>query len=91
MSSSNYEHHTLIKTEGQRETNYFTTGIDVSFGMDIFLSESFLLTIQLTPQFNYYLYSKDKLIEDPLNEYVQFGNFADFKLGYLDVQLIYKF
>ena len=59
--------------------------------MDIFLSESFLLTIQLTPQFNYYIYSKDKLIDDPLNEYVQFGNFADFKLGYLDVQLIYKF
>ena len=91
LSSSNYENHTLIKTEGQRVANYFTTGVDVSFGMDIFLSESFLLTIQLTPQFNYYIHSKDKLIEDPLEEYVQFGNFADFKLGYLDVQLIYKF
>ena len=91
LSSSKYDNHSLKNTEGQRIANYFTTGIDVSFGMDIFLSQSFLLTIQLTPQFNYYIYSKDKILEDPLSEYVQFGNFADFKLGYLDIQLIYKF
>ena len=59
--------------------------------MDILLSQSFLMTIQLTPQFNYYIFSEDKILEDPLSEYVQFGNFADFKLGYLDAQLIYKF
>ena len=28
-------------TNGQRISNYFVSGLDVSFGMDVFLSETF--------------------------------------------------
>ena len=78
-------------SNGQRISNYFVSGLDVSFGMDVFLSESFLVTFQLTPQFNYYIFRSDELIDDPLEEYIQHGSYADFKLGYFDIQLIYKF
>ena len=91
LPSSNYSNHLLTNAEGKRTSNYLITGLDVSFGMDVFLSESFLVTLQLTPQFNYYIFSSDQTFEDPLGEYIQYGDFSDFKLGYLDIQLIYKF
>ena len=91
MTSSGYSNHPLKNAEGKRISNYLITGLDVSFGLDVFLSESFLVTLQLTPQFNYYIFSSDQTFEDPLDEYIQYGNFSDFKLGYLDIQLIYKF
>ncbi len=91
LSNSDFQNHSLMLTNGQRITNYFVSGLDVSFGMDVFLSESFLVTFQLTPQFNYYIFRSDELIDDPLEEYIQYGSYADFKLGYFDIQLIYKF
>ena len=91
LSNSDFQNHSLMLTYGQRISNYLVSGLDVSFGMDVFLSETFLVTFQLTPQFNYYIFCSDDLIEDPLDEYLQYGSYADFKLGYFDIQLIYKF
>ena len=91
LSNSDFQNHSLMLTNGQRISNYIVSGLDVSFGMDVFLSETFLVTFQLTPQFNYYIFSSDELIDDPIDEYIQYGSYADFKLGYFDIQLIYKF
>ena len=91
LSNSDFQNHPLMLSNGKKISNYFVSGLDVSFGMDVFLSESFLVTFQLTPQFNYYIFRSDELIDDPLDEYIQYGSYADFKLGYFDIQLIYKF
>jgi hypothetical protein len=91
LLSTDFQNHPLMLINGQRVSNYFVSGLDVSFGMDVFLSESFLVTFQLTPQFNYYIFRNDESINDPLEEYLQYGSYADFKLGYFDIQLIYKF
>ncbi len=80
----------ILQTEGSRATSYLITGLDVSFGIDWVLNDDFILTFQVTPQFNYYIFRSENLI-DPYNEYVQYGNYADFKLGYFDLNLIYKF
>ncbi len=76
--------------QGSHDSNYFTTGLDLSFGFDWFLSEDLLVTFQLTPQFNYFIIDTDRLI-DQYNQYGLSQNFADFNLGYFDVSLFYKF
>ena len=78
---------------GNFNCNYFNTGIDLSFGIDLFFNESFLVTFQLTPQFNYlFVNSKSISVEDPLEKYLYYGlNYADFKIGYFDILLTYKF
>jgi len=75
---------------GSHSSDYFITGIDVSFGFDWFLDEVFMVTLQLTPQFNYYLAISEKLA-DQYKQYNPIQNFIDFDLGYLDVMLVYKF
>ena len=79
--------------DGNFNCNYFVTGVDLSFGMDLFLKESFLVTLQLTPQFNYLIVnSKSISVDDPLERFVNYGrNYADFKIGYFDILLTYKF
>ena len=89
-NSSDQNINQILQTEGSRSTSYLITGLDVSFGIDWVLNDDFLLTFQVTPQFNYYIFRSENLI-DPFNEYVQYGNYADFKLGYFDLNLIYKF
>ena len=83
----------ITNNEGNISYNYFITGIDLSFGMDLFLSESILLTLQLTPQFNYWIVNQNSIYINDLNgEFENYGNnYADFKLGYFDLLLIYKF
>ena len=78
---------------GNFNCNYFNTGIDLSFGMDLFLNESFLVTLQLTPQFNYlFVNSKSISVDDPLEKFINHGlDYADFKIGYFDLLLTYKF
>ena len=75
---------------GSHSSDYFLTGIDVSFGFDWFLDEVFMVTLQLTPQFNYYLAISEKLA-DQFKQYNPIDNFIDFDLGCLDVMLVYKF
>ena len=79
--------------DGNFNCNYFNTGIDLSFGIDLFFNESFLVTIQLTPQFNYlFVNSKTISVEDPLDKFTNYGlDYTDFKIGYFDLLLIYKF
>ncbi len=90
-SSSNSQNiDQLLQTEGNRTSSYLITGVDVSFGFDWVLNEDFLLTFQITPQFNYYIF-RSEIVVDPYQEYIQYGDYADFKLGYLDLNLIYKF
>ena len=45
----------VANNEGMMDIQYLTLGLDVSFGFDWFLSDDFLFTFQLTPQFNYFL------------------------------------
>jgi len=75
---------------GSHSSDYFITGIDVSFGFDWFLDDVFMITLQLTPQFNYYLAISEKLA-DQYKQYNPIENFVDFDLGYFDVMLVYKF
>lgn len=75
---------------GSHSSDYFITGLDVSFGFDWFLDEVFMVTLQLTPQFNYYLAISEKLV-DQYKQYRPIVNFVDFDLGHLDVMLVYKF
>ena len=79
--------------DGNFNCNYFVTGLDLSFGMDLFLKESFLVTLQLTPQFNYlFINSKSISVDDPYERFVNYGrNYPDFKIGYFDILLTYKF
>ena len=79
--------------DGNFNCNYFVTGVDLSFGMDLFLKESFFGYLQLTPQFNYLiLNSKSISVDDPLDRFVNYGrDYADFKIGYFDILLTYKF
>ena len=67
--------------------------MDVSFGMDLFLSQSLLLTFQITPQFNYFIFnSYDLPNSDPMKEYNNFDlSYSDFKLGYFDLMMVFKF
>jgi hypothetical protein len=75
---------------GYADGSYLNLGVDVSFGFDWFLSDDFLFTFQMTPQFNYNI-KLDGVKEDDLNVLGEPRNFADFKLTYFDVMLIYKF
>ena len=88
-----FQNNLINNNEGNISYNYFIAGIDLSFGMDLFLSESILLTLQLTPQFNYWIVNQNSLDINDLNgEFENYGNnYADFKLGYFDILLIYKF
>jgi hypothetical protein len=80
----------LENQTGYLNTNYFTVGLDVSFGFDWFLSDDFLFTFQLTPQFNYYTPVGTSKKDD--NEiYGNSRQFVDFNLGFFDVNLIRKF
>ncbi len=82
----------ILDNEGERNSNYLITGLDVSFGIDWVLNEAFIFTMQITPQFNYYIFRNSKSpTVDPFNEYSSPINYADFKLGYFDVNLIYRF
>ena len=76
--------------QGSRSSNYLITGLDVSFGIDWMLNERFTFTFQVTPQFNYYIFL-DENTQDLQNEYSASKNYADFKLGYFDLMLFYRF
>ena len=70
--------------------NYLVTGIDVSFGIDWMLNEKFMFTFQITPQFNYYIFLDEKILDNQ-GEYSAAKNYADFRLGYFDLILYYRF
>tara|TARA_B110000483_G_scaffold187776_1_gene222535 strand:- start:663 stop:953 length:291 start_codon:yes stop_codon:yes gene_type:complete len=76
---SKYDHSLLLKDtignyiptinnmKGNFNYYYFNTVTDLSLGMDLFLNDSFLVKLQLTPQFNYlFINSKSILVNDPL-------------------------
>lgn len=91
-SASNF---TIDKTlpafdEGSSQGEYIDLGVDISFGFDWFMSDQFLFTFQITPQFNYFILNS-KSINDPLSQLPAPNNFADFKIGFFDVFLIHKF
>jgi hypothetical protein len=92
-SYSQFSNNLINNNLGNISYNYLIAGFDISFGMDLFLSESILLTFQLTPQFNYCMVNKNSIeIIDPIGEYKNYGeNYAEFKIGYFDLLLIYKF
>lgn len=75
---------------GYKSGDYFNLGVDVSFGFDWFISDDFLFTFQITPQFNYNIKLSEVKADDN-NVLVDPKNFADFKLNYFDVMLVYKF
>ena len=75
---------------GRTEGKYLDLGLDVSFGFDWFMSDHFLFTFQLTPQFNYFILTSS-ILEDPLEELPEPKNFPEFKIGLFDVYLVYKF
>jgi len=93
-SSGNYMLDTVSNNlalfEGTHDKNYLVTGIDVSFGVDWMLNENFMFTFQVTPQFNYYIFLNEKIV-DAQNEYLPASNYADFRLGYFDLILYYRF
>lgn len=75
---------------GSSSGDYLNLGVDVSIGFDWFLSDEFLFTFQMTPQFNYNILLNGTLSDD--NDILGApSNFADFNLAYFDVMLIYKF
>jgi hypothetical protein len=77
--------------KGNRINNYMVTGLDVSFGLDWIINDLFIFTVQITPQFNYFILLNEKLRVDPKLQYTESSNFVDFRLGYLDLNLVYKF
>ena len=70
--------------------DFLVTGIDVSFGFDWVMNDRFMFTLQVIPQFNYYIFLNESF-EDQHNEYQPATNYADFKLGYFDLMLFYRF
>lgn len=86
---------TLNQNESTQQTgkitgDYINLGVAVSFGFDWFISDDFLFTFQLTPQFTYHLLNSTKL-EDTHGIYSKLNSFTDFKLGYFDVMMFYRF
>lgn len=81
---------TVSLPSGSANGSYLNLGVDVSFGFDWFISDEFLFTFQMTPQFNYNV-KLDATKEDDNNVLGEPSNFVDFKLTYFDVILIYKF
>jgi hypothetical protein len=92
-SYSQFSNNLINNNLGNISYDYLIAGFDISFGMDLFLSKSIILTFQLTPQFNYCIVNKNSIeFRDPIGEYKNPGiNFADFKIGYFDILLTYKF
>ena len=92
-SYSQFSNNLINNNLGNISYDYMIAGFDVSFGMDLFLSESIVLTFQLTPQFNYLIVnSKSISVDDPLERFVNYGrSYPDFKIGYFDLLLTYKF
>ena len=92
-SYSQFSNNLINNNLGNISYNYLIAGFDISFGMDLFLSESIVLTFQLTPQFNYLIVnSKSISVDDPLERFVNYGrSYPDFKIGYFDLLLTYKF
>jgi len=75
---------------GYHFIDYLITGIDVSFGFDWLLNDRFMFTFQVVPQFNYYIFLNEKFGDQHM-EYQSAKNYADFKLGYFDLMLYYRF
>ena len=75
---------------GNHTSDYYMTGLDISFGIDWFLDKEFMITLQITPQFNYYIANTETLI-DQFGQYNPIQNFVDFKLNFIDIMLFYKF
>ena len=75
---------------GYHFIDYLITGIDVSFGFDWLLNDRFMFTFQVVPQFNYYIFLNEKFGDQHM-EYQSATNYADFKLGYFDLMLYYRF
>ncbi len=75
---------------GAHFMDFLITGVDVSFGFDWVLNDRFMFTFQVVPQFNYYIFLKESF-QDPYGEYHSAVNYADFKLGYFDLMLFYRF
>tara|TARA_B100001287_G_scaffold265229_1_gene257924 strand:- start:3345 stop:4112 length:768 start_codon:yes stop_codon:yes gene_type:complete len=90
-SAINNSNDILANATGTRTNNYLVTGIDISFGLDWVMNEVFMMTFQITPQFNYFIFLNEKMKIDPYSEYVTSTDYADFKLGYFDINLIYRF
>lgn len=93
LPNTNFLNSSLFVVNGEISSNYIIAGMDVSFGMDLFLSQSLLLTFQITPQFNYFIFnSYDLPNSDPMKEYNNFDlSYSDFKLGYFDLMMVFKF
>ena len=91
--NTNFSNSSLVEFNGEISSNYTVAGMDISFGMDLFLSQSLLLTLQITPQFSYFIFnSYDLPNSDPMKEYNNYDkSYSDFKLGYFDLMMIYKF
>lgn len=79
-----------VFNEGYSRGSYFDIGLDISFGFDWFMSEQFLFTFQLTPQFNYFILTNSDE-DDSINQLAKPTNFPEFKVGLFDVYLTYKF
>ena len=75
---------------GYHFVDYLVTGVDVSFGFDWLLNERFMFTLQIVPQFNYYIFLSETFGDQDM-EYQSATNYADFKLGYFDLMLYYRF
>jgi hypothetical protein len=91
--NTNFSNSSLLDFNGEIISNYTVAGMDISFGMDLFLSQSLLLTLQITPQFSYFIFNSYDLPNyDPMKEYNNYDkSYSDFKLGYFDLMMIYKF
>ena len=76
--------------KGNTHGQYFDIGIDISFGFDWFMSDHFLFTFQLTPQLNYFILNNGYK-NDPVDVLESPKNFPEFKIGFFDVYLVYKF
>jgi hypothetical protein len=83
-----FDAETQIK--GRIVGDYINLGVSVTFGFDWFVSEDFLFTFQLAPQFTYHLL-RGYTNHDTHGVYSSLNSFTDFKMGYFDVMMLYRF
>jgi hypothetical protein len=76
--------------KGRIVGDYINLGVSVTFGFDWFVSEDFLFTFQLAPQFTYHMLSSYRN-EDTHGVYSRLNSFTDFNMGYFDVMMLYRF
>lgn len=86
-----YSTNALLQPDGHSNTRLIKTGFDFSLGVDFYLSDNFVISIQYTPEFAYYKYFDEDLNDDSRVFSKQVPDHWNFALDYVDLVIHINF